>query len=79
MNQKTPQELVTQALDDDLVPLGRYKLRPDSSSNLLTAYPKVAREHNDSRRGDKLEMYLDQRTGALISIPVDSLKKNEHR
>lgn len=67
-----PEELVRSALEDDLVPLGRYKARVDDDG-FVTTYPEIAVDANDVDRDTRFKVFLDQETGATVTIPVEAL------
>ena len=68
-----PEELIQQALDGSLVPLGTYDLR-DDNGGLKTRYPKRAQELNGFTDDDQVRKFVDQETGATVTIPKDQLK-----
>jgi len=68
-----PSELIQAALEDDLVPLGGYDIRPDGDSCYRTAYPKLAAQINGLDDSDSVRMWVDQDTGAVVIIPVEAL------
>jgi len=71
MSTKTrPEELIQQALDGELVPLGEYVLRADKNG-AKTTYPKRAQELNNIEAGDGMMKWVDQESGATVTIPVD--------
>jgi hypothetical protein len=69
-----PEELVQKALDGELVPLGDYVLR-DDDNGVKTTYPKRAQAVSGLSRGEKVKKFVDQETGATVTIPVDELEK----
>lgn len=75
MNTKgNPIDLIESIHDDDeLLPLGRYSARSDNGG-LATRYPQKAREYSDVDAGDDIKMFVDQETGATVTIPIDELE-----
>jgi len=72
MSTKTrPEKLIRQALEGELLPLGDYRVREDNGGT-KTRYPKTAQELNDLSPGDDVEIYLDQKTGATVIVPVNA-------
>lgn len=67
-----PQKLIEKAIEGGLVPLGEYKLR-DDETGLVTRYPKRAEELNDVDVDDGVKKFVDQETGATVTIPVDEI------
>jgi len=69
MSTKTrPGELIRKALKGELVPLGVYEIRTDVSG-LKTRYPKPAERHNNADTDEKVKKFLDQDSGATVTIP----------
>jgi len=67
-----PSKIIQQALEGSLMPLGSYTVRPDGD-NYRMAYPEQAAQLNSIDTGDDLRVWVDQETGATVTIPVDSL------
>lgn len=59
---------------DGVIPLGEYSYR-DYDGELLTTLPKQVQEFNDVTGGEKCMKWVDQRTGATVSIPLDELSE----
>jgi len=68
-----PKELIQEALDGSLLPLGGYSLRDSPSSTLRIGYPKQAVDFNSVEPGDEMRMWIDQETGAVVTIPADQI------
>lgn len=64
-----PEELVEAALEGECVPLGDYKARSDKDGWVLTI-PSVAADHVDVDSSTEFKTFLDQNTGAIVSIPL---------
>jgi len=69
-----PEEIVREALDDECVPLGDYKARPDKDG-FVSRIPSVAENHAGVSGETTFKKYLHSETGAIISIPVGPIKK----
>lgn len=74
MSRNSPFELLSQVTDGPL-PLGTYKLR--GSEELQTTYPTFAQNISKLEPGDKVVKYVDQETGATITIPADVLEDSD--
>lgn len=67
-----PEELIRRALDGELLPLGDYRVRADNGG-VKTRYPKTAQDLNELDTGDEVRKFVDQETGATVTIPTDVL------
>lgn len=64
------QELIEKALAGELVELGEYAAR-DDDSGFVTTYPKMAAESNSVDASTEFKVWLDQETGAVVTVPAD--------
>jgi len=69
MSRKKPYDLIEKQHDGP-IPLGTYKLRGDNDE-LITTYPKKALRLNNLDSGDQMRIFVDQRTGAIVTIPKE--------
>lgn len=64
------QKLVENALSEDLLELGEYVAR-DDDTGFVTTYPKMAADFNSIKSSSEFEVWLDQETGAVVTVPAD--------
>ena len=68
-----PEELIRRALDGELLPLGDYRVRADNGG-IKTRYPKTAQSLNELNPGDEVRKFVDQETGATVTVPIHELE-----
>jgi len=67
-----PTEILSDHLDLDLLPIGQYEAREDNDG-FKTTYPQFASKQNDVDADTTFKTYFDPQTGAIVTIPTDSL------
>jgi len=70
----TPAERALEALDDDnVVPLGDYKVQQNGDGGFSITFPAPAARKNDLEAGDEVDGFLYGSNGALVFIRRDEL------
>jgi hypothetical protein len=65
----TPAERALEALDDDnVIPLGGYKIQQQGDGGLSITLPAAAARKNGLEAGDELDAFLYGSNGALVIV-----------
>ena len=70
----SPVDRALEALDDDnVVPLGSYKVQENGDGGLSITFPASAGRKNDMEAGDEIDAFLYGSNGALVFIREEEL------